>query len=98
MPSSSRRLLAGGAVGLLAACTLATASVAAAEQPREFTGGGRGPTVEVAVNAAIEDALSYASGEGLFTCAVVGRPQRFPAYSSERGHYWRAMATVSCAS
>jgi len=42
-----------------------------------FDGGGSGSTAEGAINAAIDDASSTASGFGLYSCVMVGQPQVF---------------------
>jgi hypothetical protein len=42
-----------------------------------YCGGGRGPTAEVAIQSAIDDAENSAEGDGLFTCTPVGEPQVF---------------------
>jgi hypothetical protein len=39
-----------------------------------YCGSGRGSTVQKAINKAIDDAENSASGEGLFTCTLVGDP------------------------
>jgi hypothetical protein len=62
-----------------------------------FTGGGRGPTAEVAIRRAIEDAKVSASASGLYTCTPVGEPQVFESTNDPNfGHIFRAQADVAC--
>jgi hypothetical protein len=62
-----------------------------------FTGGGRGPTAEVAIRRAIYDAEASASAHLLFTCTPVGQPQVFESTNDPNfGHVFRAQVTVSC--
>jgi len=80
-------------VGLL----LAGASLSAGGAAKLFTGGGYGPTPELAVAAAIEDGQNSASAEQLYTCVVVGEPQVFgPRPGPKGGVRFTAEATVSC--
>jgi hypothetical protein len=64
-------------LGLAFAGALLTTPLSA-QVPEFFDGGGSGPTPEVAVQAAIDDARNTASGYGLFTCELAGEPQVFP--------------------
>ena len=78
---------------------LAVSAPAAPADPRGmlFTGGGRGPTAEVAIRRAIEDATISASASQLYTCTPVGRPQVFESTNDPNfGHVFRAEATASC--
>jgi hypothetical protein len=62
-----------------------------------FTGGGRGPSADVAIRRAIEDAATSASASQLYTCTLVGQPQLFESTNDPNfGHVFRAEATVSC--
>jgi hypothetical protein len=62
-----------------------------------FEGGGRGPTAEVAIRAAIDDAATSASAYQLYTCNPVGEPQVFERFDDPNfGHVFRAQATVFC--
>jgi hypothetical protein len=62
-----------------------------------FTGASRGPTAEVAIRGAIEDATNSASSVGLFNCTPVGQPQVFETINDPNfGHVFRAQADVSC--
>jgi hypothetical protein len=73
------------------------ASAATNADGKVFTGGGRGPTAEVAIQSAIDDGATSASAEGLYTCTPVGEPQVFETLNDPNfGHTFRAMATVSC--
>jgi hypothetical protein len=62
-----------------------------------FDGGGRGPTVEVAIRRAISDAETSASAYQLYTCTPVGQPQVFESTNDPNfGHVFRAQVSVSC--
>jgi hypothetical protein len=62
-----------------------------------FSGGSRGPTPEVAIQGAIEDATSSANSVGLYTCTPVGQPQVFERFNDPNlGHTFNAQADVSC--
>jgi hypothetical protein len=89
----SRAALAVACTGLF----LAAASVSAGGAAKLFTGGGYGPTPELAVRAAIEDGQTSASAEQLYTCVLVGEPQVFgPRPSPRGGVQFNAEAIVSC--
>ena len=80
-----------GVVGSLAGVALADSN------GKLFQGGGRGPTAEVAIQSAIDDAETSASAEQLYTCTPVGEPEVFESTNDPNfGHVFRAMATVSC--
>ena len=75
----------------------AGASSAADSNGKLFQGGGRGPSAEVAISSAIDDAANSASAEGLYSCTPVGEPEVFETFNDPNfGHVFRAMATVSC--
>jgi ribosomal protein S12 methylthiotransferase accessory factor YcaO len=62
-----------------------------------FTGAGRGPSAEVAIRSAIDDAATSAGAYQLYTCTPVGEPQVFESTNDPNfGHVFRAQATVSC--
>jgi hypothetical protein len=62
-----------------------------------WCGGGRGLTAETAIQRAIEDARTSASGEGLFTCELVGEPQVFETFNDPNfGHIFRAQVNMAC--
>ena len=62
-----------------------------------YCGGGRGPTANVAIQRAIEDANTSASGDGLFTCELVGEPQVFESLNDPNfGHVFRAQVNMAC--
>jgi len=61
-----------------------------------FDGGGFGPTEEVAIQRAIEDAEISASASQLFTCELVDEPQTFPDPDNEFGRFFRAQVRVFC--
>jgi hypothetical protein len=68
----------------------------AADDAMLFTGGGYGPTPELAIQAAIGDGETSASAYQLYTCEVVGEPEVFLQNNIYRGNYYTAEATVSC--
>jgi hypothetical protein len=78
---NSRAALAVVGTGLF----LATASASAGGAAKLFTGGGYGPTPQLAIQAAIEDGQNSASSEQLYTCALVGQPRVFGPFSGPRG-------------
>ena len=97
--SSSRRVthgalvIAGAAVALLAAVAPATAS----SDATVFTGAGRGPTAETAIQSAIWDAETSGHSMGLYDCEPVGEPQVWEIFDDPNyGHIFRAQADVSC--
>jgi hypothetical protein len=61
-----------------------------------FDGGGYGPTAEVAIQGAIDDAGVSASASGLYNCTLVGEPQVFPRPNDPFGRFFNAQVTVSC--
>jgi hypothetical protein len=72
-------------------------SASAEESGKLFTGAGRGPTSEVAIRSATDDAANSASAEGLFNCTPVGEPEVFESTNDPNfGHVFRAQVTVSC--
>jgi hypothetical protein len=80
-------------VSLLAAAS----SARAASDGMLFTGGGRGPSADVAIRRAIYDATISASAYQLYTCTLVGQPQVYESTNDPNfGHVFRAEATVSC--
>jgi hypothetical protein len=88
-------LAATGAVASLLA--LGSPAALADSSGMLFTGGGRGPTAEVAIRRAIEDATVSASAYQLYTCTLVGQPQVFERTDDPNfGHVFRSEATVSC--
>lgn len=85
-------LVAGAVAALLAVATPATAGSAAL-----YCGAGRGPTAEVAVQGAIDDAQVSASGDGRFQCELDGEPQVFEVFDDPNyGHIFRASVIMSC--
>jgi hypothetical protein len=88
-----RGALAAGA-GL---SVLALAAPTASALSGLYCGGGRGPTAEVAIQSAIDDARNSAQGDGLFDCELVGEP--FVAFVENdpwRGDFYRASVNMSC--
>ena len=91
---ANRTLRVPFAVAGLMMLPLLPSPVTAGDQVRLFTGGGYGPTAEVAIRAAIEDAENSAASEQLYTCELVGEPQVFPRKDPLRR--FSAEATVGC--
>jgi hypothetical protein len=93
-----RRTSVSLAVCGTAVCVLAVAPQAVAgPSSTVFTGAARGLTVEVAVQGAIDDAVTSASAEQLYTCTPVGQPRVFETFNDPFfGHVYRAEADVSC--
>jgi hypothetical protein len=87
-----------GAVIAVTGVAASLAGVASADSNGKlFQGGGRGPTAEVAIQSAIDDAAASAGAEQLYTCTPVGEPEVFESSGDPNfGHVFRAMATVSC--
>jgi hypothetical protein len=62
-----------------------------------YCGGGYGPTADVAIQSAIDDAQNSASGDGLFNCNLVGGPAvLFVQNDPNRGDFWRASVNMAC--
>jgi hypothetical protein len=63
-----------------------------------FDGGGHGPTAQVAIQRALEDAQITAQSVGFFgACTIVGEPQVFEAFNDPNfGHVFRAQVSASC--
>lgn len=60
-----------------------------------FTGGYR-PTLELAVQRAIEDGEISTSAYQFYTCEVVGQPEVFLQSNIYRGNCYTAETMVSC--
>jgi hypothetical protein len=62
-----------------------------------FTGGGRGPTAEVAIRSALDDAAASAGAYQLYTCTQVGQAQVFERFDDPNfGHVFRAQVDAFC--
>jgi hypothetical protein len=94
--STGRRTGATLAVTGAFVSALGVASAPASSSGMLFDGGGYGPTAEVAIRGAIDDAAVSASAYGLFNCTQVGEPQVFSRPSDPFGRFFRAQVTVSC--
>ncbi len=66
--------------------------------PSYFTGGGFGPTAEVAIQSAIWDAEATASYFQLYQCQLVGEILIFARANARFGRNFNAEVTVACAS
>jgi hypothetical protein len=75
---------------------LGVASAPASSSGMLFDGGSSGPTAEVAIRGAIEDAAVSASAYGLYNCTPVGEPQVFPRPNDPFGRFFSAQVRVSC--
>ena len=90
-----RRAVLTGVVAIL--CFLATSSPAIGLQiGKLFTGGGFGPTPEVAIQQATWDAQISAEAEQLFTCEQVGEPSFFPGPDPAASRNFSAEVTLEC--
>jgi hypothetical protein len=92
----SIRLPGRAALAVLGVLFLSVSLPAEAQDIEFFTGGGYGPSPEVAIQAAIWDAETSASAYMLYTCEVVGEPEVFPRSDDIRGNYFGAQVTVHC--
>jgi hypothetical protein len=80
-----------------AAATALALMASAASASGLWCGGGRGPTAEIAIQSAIDDARNSAAGEGLFDCTLVGEPQVFETLNDPNfGHVFRAQVNMAC--
>jgi hypothetical protein len=84
------------AIGAVVVLLWVASPASASSSVMVFTGGGYGPTADIAIRRAIEDAKTSASAYSLFNCTVVGTPQLFPTPNDPFGRFFRAMADVSC--
>jgi hypothetical protein len=84
------------AIGAVVVLLWVASPASASSSATVFTGGGSGPTADIAIRRAIQDAKTSASASGLFNCTVVGEPQVFPTPNDPFGRFFRAMADVSC--
>ncbi len=85
------------AASVVAGASVLALSVSAAASAPLYCGGGRGPTADVAIASAIDDAQNSASGDGLFTCVLVGEPQVFQVVNDPlRGTSFRAQVNMAC--
>jgi hypothetical protein len=64
--------------------------------PAVFTGGGFGPTADVAIQSAVWDAEVSASYYQLFDCQLVGEILVFARPSARWGRNFTAQVTVAC--
>ena len=80
-----------------AAVTVLALTASAADASALWCGAGRGRTAEGAIQSAMDDARTSASGEGLFTCELVGEPEVFESFNDPNyGHVFRAQVNMSC--
>lgn len=61
-------------------------------------GGGRGPTAQVAIQSALDDAQVTAQSMGFYgACTIVGEPQVFETFNDPNfGHVFRAQVQATC--
>ena len=90
---------AGAGIGIAAGTMAVLVGVAptAAASPL-FCGAGRGPTAEVAVQSALDDARSSAQSMGFYgDCTIVGEPEIFETSNDpNHGHIFRAQLNATC--
>ena len=83
-------MAAGAAALLLGAATAAEASTDL------YCGAGRGPTAEVAIYSATEDAINSASWQGPVECEVYEVEVWEILDDPNHGHLFRAQVFVTC--
>lgn len=66
--------------------------------PTVFTGGGYGPTADVAIQSALWDAEATASYFQLYNCRMVGDILIFSRSNPRFGRTFNAEVTVECSS
>lgn len=82
----------------LAAALLSAAAPAMASGTALYCGAGRGPTADIAVQGAIEDARGSARTDGRYSCEPADPPQIFEVFDDPyRGHVFYASVTMNCA-
>ncbi|MGH8869900.1 MAG: hypothetical protein ACRDYU_18125 [Actinomycetes bacterium] len=93
----SRRAGAGMAIAAGSMAMVGLLSSVAAASPL-VDGGGRGPTPEVAIQSALDDAQVTAVSMGFFgPCTIVGEPQVFETLNDPNfGHIFRAQVQATC--
>jgi len=64
--------------------------------PTTFTGGGYGPTADVAIQSAMWDAAETASYYQLYDCRVVGEILIFARPNARFGRNFSAEVTIAC--
>lgn len=95
--SHCRRVPLAVAVAML--CFTATSPAAGSQfGPVFFTGGGYGPTADVAIQSALWDAQESASYFQLYNCQLFGEISIFAGSNSRRGRNFTAQVTVACTS
>lgn len=93
----SRCRRASLAVAAAILCFLAESPAVGAQVGRmSFTGGGFGPTADVAIQSAIWDAAESASYYQLYNCQLVGEVLVFPGPNPRRGRNFTAQVTLAC--
>jgi hypothetical protein len=93
----SRRVGAGLAVAAGTVAMVALSASPAVASPL-FSGASRGPTANIAIGGAFDDARNSAQSEGFYgACTIVGEPAVFETTNDPYfGHVFRAQVTVSC--
>jgi hypothetical protein len=83
--------------GVVASLLGPASTAAASSSGMLFTGASRGPSAEVAIRGAIDDAAASAGAVGLYTCTPVGEPRVFESTNDPIfGHVFRAEADAFC--
>ncbi|MEU0933711.1 hypothetical protein [Embleya sp. NPDC005971] len=98
MATTSTRLTRGALfVAGLVAALLSAGAPAMASGTALYCGGGMGPTADIAVRAAVEDARESARTDGHYSCEAADAPQVFEVFDDPyRGHVFYASVTMNC--
>jgi hypothetical protein len=64
--------------------------------PTVFTGGGYGPTADVAIQGALWDAQESASYYQFYSCRMVGDVRIFTRTNARGGRNFTAEVTIAC--
>jgi hypothetical protein len=86
-----------GESGVVAGMFVLAVSVTAAASGAVYCGGGRGPTAELAIASAIEDATYSAELDGLLNCELANEPVVTHVTNDPyRGDFYRAGVNMNC--
>lgn len=97
MPRPTTRILRGGFLTAAAVAALVATAAPAMASSALYCGAARGLTADNAIQGAIDDARTSASGDGRFQCELVGEPQIFETFDDPYfGHIFRASVTMEC--
>ncbi|WP_344533590.1 hypothetical protein [Streptomyces albiaxialis] len=94
---TTRRARRGLFLAATVTALLGIASPVLASGSAQYCGAGRGPTADVAVQGAIDDARNSASGDGRSDCELAEQPQIFEVFDDPVfGHVFRASVVMTC--